>query len=132
VPAVLGPEDFHSAGDRDVPDPLEAAFLPPCRDDTATRAAGWLVRLNNDPATAVSKDTCGNDTVVGQVKDAGGSVRRRPGRGNFRPQQWSTKQGERQKAVSPCSQALLNHSLKPLQAEIVVTATPVVETRHSW
>ncbi len=43
VPAVLGPESLDGAGDRDVPDPLEAPFLAPRRRYTAGRAPGRLV-----------------------------------------------------------------------------------------
>ncbi|MDQ0000115.1 hypothetical protein J2W15_003628 [Pseudarthrobacter sulfonivorans] len=80
VPAVFGPENFHGAGDRDVPDPLDMSFLPPGRYDTAGRAARWLVGFDNDPAAPVVQDGGGNDAVVGQVEDAGGSVGGHPGR----------------------------------------------------
>ena len=78
VPAVLGPQDLHGAGDQDVADPLESTFLPPRRDDTAARAARRLVSFDNDLAPAVLQDGGRDDGVVEQVEDAGGSVRRRP------------------------------------------------------
>jgi hypothetical protein len=55
-------------------DPLEAPFLPPRRDNTAARAARWLVAFNDDLAPAISQHRGEDDAVVGQVEDAGGSV----------------------------------------------------------
>ncbi|MCY1237542.1 hypothetical protein D9M72_502440 [compost metagenome] len=74
APAVLGPEDFHGASDRDVLDPLDAAFLPPRRHDTAGRPSLWLVGFDNDPAHCVVQNGGRDDKVVRQ--DAGGSVGR--------------------------------------------------------
>ena len=42
--------------DRDVPDPLDAAFLPPRCHDTTSRTAGRKVGFDNDPASAVVQD----------------------------------------------------------------------------
>lgn len=48
MPAVLGPENLDGASDRDVPNPLKAAFLPPRCDNTAGGAArqGERTRLS--------------------------------------------------------------------------------------
>lgn len=80
VPAVLGPEDLHGPGNRDIPDPLETLLLPPRCHDTAGGAARGLVGFDNDPAPAIGQHAGRDDAVVGQVEDAGGSVRRHPGR----------------------------------------------------
>ena len=60
--------------------PLEAAFLPPRRDDTAARAARWLVGFDDDLAPAIGEHGGGDDAVVGQVEEDGGSVGCDPGR----------------------------------------------------
>jgi hypothetical protein len=54
-PTVPGPEDLHGAGDRDVPDRLEAPFLPPRCDDTARRAARRLAGLDDDRRRPLSR-----------------------------------------------------------------------------
>ncbi|GAB2717303.1 hypothetical protein GCM10027038_14670 [Arthrobacter bambusae] len=51
-----------------------------CDATTQTWGARWLVGFDNDPATADGAQAGGDDTVVGQVGDAGGSADRNPGR----------------------------------------------------
>ncbi|KIS26188.1 hypothetical protein TV39_16160 [Arthrobacter sp. SPG23] len=46
---MIGPGDLAGAGtDKDVPDPLEAPFLPPRRDATAEGTFRWLVCFDYD------------------------------------------------------------------------------------
>jgi hypothetical protein len=79
VPAVLGPEHIHGPGDRNIAKPLEAPLLAPGSNDAAARAARWLVRFDDDLPSA-SSDGGGNDAVIGQVEEDGGSVGCDPGR----------------------------------------------------
>lgn len=51
-----------------------------CDATTQTWGARWLVGFDNYPATADGEQAGGDDTVVGQVEDAGGSADRNPGR----------------------------------------------------
>ena len=80
APAVLGLEDLHSAGHGNFPDPLEAPFLPPRRDEIAAGACRWQAGFDNDLAPTILQDGGGNDAVVGQLESAGSSVGRHPGR----------------------------------------------------
>jgi hypothetical protein len=79
VAAVLGPEHVHRPGDRNVAEPWEAARLPPGSDDTAARTARQLVSLDDNLPPAGS-DGGGNDSIVGQIEEDGGSVGCVPGR----------------------------------------------------
>lgn len=78
LPAVLGPADLHGASHGDIADALETPFFTPRRHGTAAGAARWLVGFDNNPAPAIVREGRGDDAVIGQVDDAGGSVVRRP------------------------------------------------------
>ncbi len=81
--------NLHGAGDRNVPDPLEAPFLPLRRDNTAAGTARWLVNFDDDLAAPIGQHAGGDDAVVGQVEDAGGSVERHNGRLSQGSWSWS-------------------------------------------
>jgi hypothetical protein len=51
--------------------------MPAGADDSAGRTAGFCGAFNVDPALAEAQNFRFQDTVVGQVKDRGGSVRAR-------------------------------------------------------
>jgi hypothetical protein len=78
VPAVLGPQHLHRPGDRNIPQSLKTALFAPGRDDAAAWTARWLVGFDDD-LPAAGSDGGGDDVVVGQVEEEGGSVGWEPG-----------------------------------------------------
>lgn len=73
VPPVLRPEHVHRPADRNVAESLKTALFPPGCYDPAAWAPWRLVSFDND-LPAADRDGDGNDVVVGQVEDDGGSA----------------------------------------------------------
>lgn len=69
----------HRPGDGNIAQSLNTTFFPPGRNDPTARAARKLVGFNDHlPPAGINNG--GNDAVVGQVEENGGSVGCDPGR----------------------------------------------------
>ena len=80
VPAVFGPHHLQRPGNGNIAQPLVTAFLDPHSDHPAGGAPRRLVGFNDDCSCSIGSDTGGDDTVIGQVEEGGGSVGCDPGR----------------------------------------------------